>query len=129
MEDCSVKELFIAVDELCMLHQSFANKVEDRLSKWSRNVVIGDVLLDTVCIIIIIIIIVVVVVVVVQFTSSQLRSVYGRYIQHYSKARITIESCKQLKPSLARELEVSHHCVRACKLFCLEYSICFVSND
>ncbi len=48
MQDYSVNELFIAVNELTLLHQTFAKKVEERLSKWSRNEIIGDVLLDMV---------------------------------------------------------------------------------
>ena len=48
MDDPSVGELFMAVEGLRGLHQSFADKVEDRLYRWSRNEVIGDILLDMV---------------------------------------------------------------------------------
>lgn len=48
LEDMSVKELFIAVDELVSLHQVFAQNMEERLSRWSRSQMIGDLLLDMV---------------------------------------------------------------------------------
>lgn len=86
LECAPVKELFCSVEELSLLHNEFADRVEDRNTSWSDEQLIGDVLVD-------------------MFSSYHLLNVYSKYIQHYSQARSSIESCIQSQPVLARELQ------------------------
>ena len=48
LECTFVKELFSSVEELSLLHNEFADRVEDRNTSWSDEQLIGDVLVDMV---------------------------------------------------------------------------------
>ena len=120
LEDVSVREIFLAVEELTALHEGFATRVDRRVSNWTSSQIVGDVLQSMVrdcplkkknylllalCLFFLSLFI--------QFSSPQLVTVYSQFIQFYSNARHAIESCTNSKPSLAKDLEVSESLVRA----------------